>query len=143
MALGAYRISTLSSRMILHTYMYYTQVCTLYIASLQILSKAAVVRLTQNEFIFLRVVQHLEEPHNVRVVQLLQDGYLSPYIVKRTLLFDLLHWSTTCRIVRKRGAGVSLSLSLSLSLSPSPSLFLSHRSCMQNINPTILISPST
>ena len=57
---------------------------------------AAVVLLTENEFIFLGVIEYLIEPHHIGVVQLLQDGYLSSDIIKRTFLFDLLHWSTTC-----------------------------------------------
>ena len=83
---------------------------------------AAVVVLTENEFIFLGIVEYLIEPHHVGVVQLLQDGYLSSDIIKRTFLFNLLHWSTTC--VRGGGGSESLSLSLSLAHKQPLSLFL-------------------
>lgn len=88
--------------------------------TVQTLFRAAVVGLTENEFIFLGVVKYLIEPHDIGVVQLLQDGYLSSDIIKRTFLFNLLHRSTTCW-----GGGVGEWVSLfSLSLSHTNTLSL-------------------
>ena len=45
--------------------------------------------LTHDEFIFSWVVQNFDELHHVRVVEFLQDGYLSVNVVQRTLHLHL------------------------------------------------------
>ena len=51
-------------------------------------------RPTQDELIFLRVVQYFSQFHHIRVVQLLKDGNLTMYVVQRALHLHAPHSTT-------------------------------------------------